>query len=183
MSDTIMDVFAELERELSIIDGAGEIPPAGVGYVRIDAMQYGLKAVERKLSYDVQYDALIEAVKKASDAAIAQIGAKKKHAADGFLNVENWIKSNMPVDIKTGKPARQMFLTYKTAKLRKCPESLKVGNEEECLKWAQDHCPAAWRIKEVQSIDKKALKEHWKTTGEIPPGCAVEEEHDNLSFE
>jgi len=58
---------------------------------------------------------------------------------------------------------------------RKVASKLKVVDEAAALDWARaDGNPSLIRVK--VELNRAALGEHFKSTGEVPPGCEVEPE-------
>lgn len=67
-----------------------------------------------------------------------------------------------------GKKTKSFATVYGTAGFRRLPERLAVVDEDAIL------APfIRTETKTVQSIDRAALTEHYKATGEIPAGCDV----------
>ncbi len=73
---------------------------------------------------------------------------------------------------------RSLTLPYGTLRFRRVPAALAIDQEAEVLAWAGTQCPEALKV----SLLKTPLTEHWKATGEVPPGTAVVPEHDTFSI-
>lgn len=63
---------------------------------------------------------------------------------------------------------------------RKCGGGLKVVDKDAVLKWcqAQPIETGVLRVKEEPAVD--AIKRHYGNTGEVPPGCDVEPEREEV---
>jgi hypothetical protein len=66
--------------------------------------------------------------------------------------------------------------------LRSVPAALEVVDEAEVLVWAASNLPAAVVTKTVTTLSKRDLSEHFKTSGEVPPGCQTRDAYDKLSL-
>lgn len=64
--------------------------------------------------------------------------------------------------------------------LRSVPARLDITNTEIAMAWCSEQQPELVCSKTTYSLHKRGLQEHWKQTGEIPPGCEVVEEHEKV---
>jgi hypothetical protein len=178
--DALIDVFKELETELNEVQ-SGEVresPRADYSLVVSDT-----KSATYVARLKSQIALVRENLEKRYREALSRLDAQDAVIDKRVGNtLETWVKANLPVDIKTGKQARSVDLTYMTAKLRKIAENLAIEDEVAVLNWAKEHAEECYKVKVDEVIDKKALNAHWKKTGEVPPGCEVTPEHDSFSL-
>ena len=129
------------------------------------------------LSKHAAINAKRDLLKKQFDAMNAEIDANERFLEWRFgKQLEGWARQNLPSGKKSVK------LLTGTLAFRKVSESLEVVDEAALMSWAQGDCPEAYKVKMVETIDKKVVKEHWKKTGEIPPGCDIKPESESFSI-
>ena len=57
---------------------------------------------------------------------------------------------------------------------RKTPQRVVLPDDEtDLLAWCREHCRQAVRV--VESVDRAAVRKYVTETGELPPGCSIEE--------
>ncbi len=75
---------------------------------------------------------------------------------------------------KTAHSGKKSFdFCYGVCSFKKQQDKVDLDDEAAVLDWCELHLPAAIRVKTTRSVDKKAIKAHYKDTGEIPPGVTV----------
>lgn len=74
--------------------------------------------------------------------------------------------------------AKSRKLIGGTVGFRSSRETIRVEDEEAALAWAKDQPVASGLVVVRASLSKAALNEHFKATGEVPPGCSVDAAED-----
>lgn len=136
-----------------------------------------------KLAEDVEEVRRIDA---ARDAAIARVNARaeelaaKVKARGAFLlgKVEEYARTHRK-DLIRGK-TKTASLLHGDIQYRTSPEKIEVENAEPALDWARAQPVEADMVRVKYEINKRALNEHFKQTGEIPPGCVVHPESESI---
>ena len=82
----------------------------------------------------------------------------------------------LPDEVKT------IDLSNGTFGRRTVRTNLKIEDKDAALKWAQDN-QLDHLIKQTPSLIKAELDKHFKTNGEIPEGCDLEDEHQRYQYQ
>lgn len=86
-------------------------------------------------------------------------------------------------DLLLGRRERSIRTPYGTASFRKVPTRCYLEDEEALREaWSRQEVPGDLVTTETQwKYDRTAIQKHFQATGEVLPGCTVEQEHDSFS--
>lgn len=116
------------------------------------------------------FEEMIATIRAGTDRVIAQIEADRgRFERQWFPTLQYFAASKLP-DGKKSLGDKE-GLVAGVIGWRALPESFKVKSEAKARDWAKVHDPASVYEKPVEVVDKAALEEHFKATGELPDGC------------
>jgi phage host-nuclease inhibitor protein Gam len=121
----------------------------------------------------------ISRIRSAQAEAVARVEARaaelvrkvERRGAYFRGKVEEYARSHR-ADLLTGK-SKTVGLIHGEIAYRATADRLEVEDAAAALEWARTQPVDADMVRVKQEINKRALGEHFKRTGEIPPGCAV----------
>lgn len=171
--------------ELEQIAGLDFSEPANVEIARKAAIG-GMDSLEWAMGVLAEAEERKARIVSASEEAFARIVARRDdliRKVDGsaqFLRyaVEEYARTHRKELIK-GRP-KTVDLIHGAISYRVVPERIDVENAEATLEWARAQPVEADMVRVKYEINKRALTEHFKATGEIPPGCVVHPESESI---
>lgn len=155
------DVMAELEAELNAAPLA-RLP--GTALVQADKICVLLSRVEQERAALVAW---MDTVKT----RVAWLDEHAEQVREAFLRPV--LES---LSAESGK--KTIPLPHGTAKLRAVAPALRVEDEAAVMAAGFARTPEPRPV-----VDKTKLNEHFKATGEIPPGCVVVEAHNSITLD
>jgi phage host-nuclease inhibitor protein Gam len=115
----------------------------------------------------------------ALDSKESIVKAQYKAMMDDIENDRKFLMARFGAQLMTWtlenakKGAKSVKLLTGTVSVRTVPEAFFIADEDKFLEWALEHLPEVLKEKTVTHIDKKAVEEYFKKTGEVPDGCDV----------
>lgn len=122
------------------------------------------------------------------DKAIARVKARgdelraKVQKRGAFLNakVEEYARTHRK-ELLTGK-SKTAALIHGEIAYRTTPEKVAVENEAVALEWCRSQPIESDLVRVTYEINKKALNDYVKSSGSIPPGCAIVPESETITI-
>jgi len=157
--DVGLDV-SEVQAELDLLDTPG-----------VDSEEEA--ALHKYVRLHARIDAEEEAVKAQFAAILRNLDNRRK----GLDYVMGGLAKSVTERMLVGKKQKSLKLPWGTVGFRTSATKLDVEDPETVIGAAkEDPSRAGWiRIKE--EVNRTALTDYFKSTGEIPPGCKVIDEH------
>jgi phage host-nuclease inhibitor protein Gam len=113
------------------------------------------------------------------EARVTQLNARAKGGIEFFrARILSYMARARPELLKGGKK-KSRALPSGTIGWRSKGGRLVVQDEDAALAWAKEQPVEADFVRVKFELNRKALAELFKTTGEVPPGCDVEAEYDD----
>jgi phage host-nuclease inhibitor protein Gam len=93
-----------------------------------------------------------------------------------------WLTSvgrQLALDTEMPGKAKTRHVAYGDYGARRVPARVSIENAKELLAWAESKAPELIDEKIERRVLQKAAAEYFKATGDLPPGCRYEPEHED----
>ena len=90
---------------------------------------------------------------------------------DKFNKKHNWLVYNLEIYLMQSEK-RRLSLPHGTVSYRKQPFHVEITDENKLI--------SSGFVRTKESVDKKSILNHFKSSGEIPSGCEIERPEDKL---
>lgn len=153
------------DAELADLDAEDARAPAAFEIKTVDQAEWACMTIFSLENEIARRERALETVKK-------QLVAQR-----AFFEplLEQFYRANPP------KRSKTIHLANGDLSMRSQPAKLVVVDEEAVKKWAREHLPAALVASFVENLHKTVVNQHFDATGEIPPGCGVNDSFEKFS--
>lgn len=162
----------DAEREAVIAEVKAEAEAMDVGDIAKSPEE---RAVLRYLRRRSQLAAEITHIQEQTDALLRQLKSK----LDGLDYVYLPLAQDVARSLLAGK-SRSVKTPFGTLAFRSVPARVEVKDEAVLIKAAESDIYLVPCIRVKTEVSRSAVAEHFKKTGEIPPGCELLAERDKF---